>query len=227
MRQFRLMLCIASLIFISNTAFAKKDKRDGFNFGTGISLDSSNDQTKNQGENNNSFQTKSSTQGFSPYIGYSFSGVFNLGLNFFVGEEEKKEVEQNGDGKTLNDRNSNTTSKSASIFGRFLFGKILYFEAGFGVYKESTSINNTLAISVEGERVSGTVEDYSINGSGVGYHVGAGFEIPTGAGFYFTGSYLTKVYRINDGGSLFGESDKKNAYQQKRLLTFGLAHYYQ
>ena len=201
------ILIIMALI-LAPEAFAKKSKRTGFNFGTTVrALDDS----RMTGDEDVTIQSQSS-KAVSPYVGYAFSGYFNLGLSIFIEENTLKwESEEGGRSLTVEDT---TSIRGGMIFSRLLFGKFFFLEAGIGgahgtVRKATTIVeNNTLS---ETESTQG--------GAGIGYQAGGGLEAPIGLGFYFTSAFYHRSLDLRDV-----QSNQKLA-TSKSEFVFGLAHY--
>ncbi|MEZ4741450.1 MAG: hypothetical protein R3B45_03240 [Bdellovibrionota bacterium] len=210
-------------------AYGKKNRREGFNFGTGVKVLSADDRMFPSSESDKQRYINSTSQAFSPYFGFS-NCVINAGLRVNISEVKTHETERPKNNVEEKVSDSSISTKSANLFTRFLFGKILFLEAGIGVYSEKqkvsiVSTNATGSNEADSGSFTGEKEEYEIDGSGPGYHLGGGFEVATGAGFYFYGSYLNEIYQINEGTSIFG-SEHKQAYKQRRELQFGLSHYY-
>ena len=222
---------IIILAFISSVAVARgrSSDREGFNFGTSIKMQTGDDRTYSGGDHDKSVQVKSSSQSLNPYVGYSINGLFNLGVVVMMDNIASETTEKSKDGNQELIRIKDTTSKGASLFGRFLFGKVMFLELGGGIYHEKTKYENETKSLVDDGTFSGQKEEYEVTGIGPGYHFGGGVEIPMGEGFYFSTAYLIKVFQLrnssegNTGGlDLFG---KKRAYDQRRELQFGISHY--
>lgn len=217
-------ILIGLSIALSTQALAKKSRREGFNFGSGVKILSSEDRTLPGSNSDRTIHTAKETEAFSPFVAFS-TGTFNLGIkadidNTLISERETTAL-------TADEviRMRDITTSSGSLFVRFLFAEILFMEGGMGIYHEKQHINNTATMAGQNGSFLGAKDEYQIEGAGPGYHVGAGFEIATGGGFYFNGTYLTKIYRINEGDAIFGRGNQR-AYQQKREVAFGLAYYY-
>jgi len=223
MKRINTFLFLTGFLALSTAAFAKKDKRDGFNFGTGIRLIGANDKINPTESSENTTVTKTSGQAFTPYVGYSF-GALNLGLAGYIESSTQEVNEKNKDGTVEIKRSTESSTKGISIFGRFLFGKVMFFEVGGGYYAQNLSMDNEYKTNTA-NGFEGTSDSYSLNTSGLGTHFGGGLEIPIDDGFYFTGAYILRILQLRDmnSGSEFGT---KHSVQEKRELTFGLAHYY-
>jgi hypothetical protein len=204
-------------------AFARRSQRQGFNFGSTVRVLNSDDRTLPGNGSDQKTRISSSSQAVNPYLGYSF-GTFNLGLTFSAETRTTNSTETNTVTGSETTRDSEVNGKGASLFGRFLFGEIFFFEAGAGVYQEkvqvSTETKSTTTGAFTGER-----EEYEVKGIGPGYHLGAGMELEMGGGFYFTSSYQVRIVQLRDheGGSDLG---RKRSTTQKREVLFGIAHYF-
>jgi hypothetical protein len=220
--QFKTLI-LAAVVMVTSPAFAKKSRREGFNFGSGVKILSSDDRTLAGDTSDKNVHSIKSTEAFSPYVAIS-GGTFNIGLMGSVDKTVVSEIETSATSDDENIRNREIKTSSGSVFMRFLFGEILFLEGGMGIYQEKQHIKNTTTNANGNGNFLGAKEEYKIDGSGPGYHVGAGFEIATGAGFFFNGTYMTKIYRINEGEAIFGKGNQR-AYDQKREVTFGLAYY--
>ena len=215
--------CItAATTAIAMPAMARSTGRQGLNFGTSVKLmDGDNSTNANSSTDKNS-HTKTSGQSFSPYMAYSFSEI-NLGAVCTV---EQSGEEYNETSTTNNQqiyRKTNAATKSFSLFGRFNFGKVMFMEAGFGVYNQVVDVHTENRIVGNGGQFTGQNEDYTIQGMGPGYHVGGGLELPISNGFYFTSAYLVRSFQLRDQSK--SDIGEKMANQQKRELTFGIAYY--
>ena len=219
------VLRIIAITIVTTTtaevAYARRSDREGLNFGTSIRVMDSDDRGQKNELSNTETRTKSAGQAFSPYVGYAF-GPMNLGLMLNV-ENKYEEFNETSPStsQTLN-REATTASKAISLFTRFNFGKIMFFEAGGGIYSQTKSVHTEIR-SVTGGTFTGTSDDYKLQGMGPGYHMGVGMELPADNGFYFTGSYMVHNYQLRDTmhssyGSVLGS-------QQKRELAFGIAYY--
>ena len=205
----------------SEAALARRSDREGLNFGTSIRTMDSDDRGQKSAVSDKETRTKSSGQAFSPYLGYAF-GPINLGLMLNLENKYEEFSESNPTTNQTLSRNASTASKAGSIFSRFNFGKIMFFEVGGGMYSQSTNVHTELRSST-GDSFSGTTQDYKLAGMGPGYHMGGGIELPADNGFYFTGSYMVHNYQLHDTahssyGSVIGN-------QQKRELSFGISYY--
>jgi hypothetical protein len=221
LRIFIGLFITASPAIWSTAADARRSDREGFNFGSSVRIMDSDDRGESSTITNKNTRTKSSGQAFSPYVGYAV-GPLNLGLMLNVENKYEEFTETSPTSSQQLSRDATTSSKAISLFSRFNFGKIMFFEAGAGIYNQNSSIHTELR-SVNGGSFTGSSDDYKIQGMGPGYHMGAGLELPAANGFYFTGSYMVHNYQLRDTshssyGSLIGS-------QQKRELAFGISYY--
>ncbi|MEY4630908.1 MAG: hypothetical protein RIQ81_1028 [Pseudomonadota bacterium] len=213
---------LAGLGINSGVAFAKRDQRDGFNFGTSIRLITNNDRSYGDASSGIDGSTKTDSQAYSPFIGYS-TGLFNLGLTAHLASENTATRETNKSTGQILERNSSSDLKGTSVFGRFLFGKVMFMEFGLGIYQQKTQVNNQYTNMGGNGSFNGQVDAYTVESAGPGYHMGGGLELPIANGFYFTSSYLVRIFQLRDISD--GSLGVKRAYQQKRELTFGIEHY--
>jgi hypothetical protein len=204
-------------------AFAKRDRREGFNFGTSVRILDTDDATKAGIGSDKDTRVKSSTQAVAPYLGYS-TGSFNFGLSLNSENSSSSIVETSQDGLEETTRETDLTSKGASFFSRFLFGKVFFFEAAFGIVSSKTKTMTETKTTGSNGTFAGNEEEYEVSGVGPAYHLGGGLELTMGGGFYFTSAYNVRIVQLRDynGGSELG---KKRSYEQKRELLFGIAHY--
>ena len=213
---------IAGLAINTGTAFAKREQRDGFNFGTSIRMLSNDDRAFGDGTSGVDGVTKSTSQSYNPFFAYS-TGLLNLGITAHVETADTSTTEHQKATGQIVDRKSSTDVKGTSAFGRFLFGKVMFFELGLGIYKQKVTVNNQYTNISGSGSFSGNSDSYTLDTAGPGYHMGGGLEFPITDGFYFTTSYLVRIFQLRDISD--GSFGAKRAYQQKRELTFGLEHY--
>jgi hypothetical protein len=225
---------IAKLIFISALVISFTDvaearrrssKRSGFNFGTTIvSASGSSILEPNESSNKNRNITNS-VSGYAPHIGYSFD-ILAVGLRYTSKVEETKHEEvdaNNKEQKSILETTINTSN--VSLFTKVNFGKILFMEAGAGLYKQQTKINNQFIVNQANQTFVGEKEEYSLDGLGGGYHTSLGFEVPVGTGFYFTGAMTFTSYAIKSDDKGIGHGDKQASHEDKDL-NFGFSYYF-
>jgi len=217
------ILVISFLLAWSPEAYAKKSKRVGFNFGTSMRLTESDDRTNaGIGSDKNTHKVQSS-QLVVPYIGYSF-GNLNLGLVMSSEQNSSTTLEKDEDGVSETSRKMDLSSKSGSLFIRFLFGEVFFFEAGAGIVNQKVNVSEEKKTISANGTFDGEKDEYEVKGVGPGYHAGIGMEFHMTNGFYFTSAYHTRIIQLRDfdGKSNLGA---KRSFEQKREVLFGLAHY--
>lgn len=206
---------------LSSEALARRSDREGLNFGTNVRLMDADDRMNSSENSENVTRTQSVGQAFSPYLGYSF-GELNFGLVGNI-ENRKETIDEKSSSNQQIVRSSETMTKALSLFGRFNFGKVMFLEAGFGAYTQTTDVHTEYKLSNGDGSFTGKAEEYKMQGIGPGYHLGGGLELPIDNGFYFSASYLVRSYSLRDQTkSEFGD---KMGSQQKRELSFGIAYY--
>ncbi len=204
---------------------AARDRRNGFNFGTSLGIGTN--QFRNYGGDSQSSYSKVSTESrsFSPYLGYGFS-VFNFGISGNIETVTNNQHETTLDQSVELDRENISKLKSGSVFARLLFGRMLYFEFGAGLYY--SQINETReesALGIDGN-FTGNRSASSVRGVGPGYNVSLGIEIPVIAGFHVTSAYKSSLYSLRNYKSS-NDLGAKQAQRQNSELSFGLAYYYE
>jgi hypothetical protein len=203
-------------------ALAKRNKREGFNFGTSVRLITNNDRSYADDAGGIDGSVKSESQSYNPFIGYS-NGLFNLGLTAHLEANSTSIREHNQSSGQVVERQSTSDLKGSSVFARFLFGRVMFMELGMGVYTQKSQIRNEYTNMNGNGSFNGQVDAVSVESAGPGYHMGGGVELPIADGFFFTSSYLVRIYQLRDISD--GSLGAKRAYEQKRELTFGLEHY--
>ena len=197
------------------------DEREGLNFGTSLRMISADDRTSGQADT--STRTISSGQQVTPYLGYAFSSM-NIGLALNMETTTNESIETNSVTGSETSRSIANDARGLSAFFRFNFGRVMYLEAGAGLYTEDTQVKNETRSAQDGGAFVGQREEYKVKGTGPGYHMGGGIELPIADGFQFTSGYLVRVFQLRDVTS-GGEVGKRRGFEQKRELTFGVAHY--
>lgn len=213
-------LVLTSMMILATDAHARRSDREGFNFGTSVRLMDADD--RNSAGTEKSSRVQSQGNSFSPYVGYGFESL-NIGLVANI--ESRKEVINEKNSITSQEilRDSETNTKAISVFGRFNFGNVMFMEAGFGLYSQVNDVHTEYRIPTGNGAFNATTDDNKLTGTGPGYHVGGGLELPIDEGFYFTASYLVRSFNLRDQTkSEFGD---RIGTQQKRELNFGLAYY--
>jgi hypothetical protein len=213
----------AALLGLSSAAHARRmSNRDGFNFGTNVRLMDSDNHAGPTSTSDTTTRTINNTQSFTPYMGYAF-GDFNLGLvcNLESYEEQLEETKASTNERI--NRESKVGTKSASLFARFNFGKVMFMEGGFGAYSQTIDTHTEYRLVSETGTFTGRSEDQTSSGVGPGYHVGGGIELPIDNGFFFTAAYMVRSFSLRDQSS--SELGTKIGSQQKRELSFGISYY--
>ena len=220
------IVTITTFCFLPSIAEArKKSKKEGFNFGaTIVSSDGASTLSPNESSNSNR-QVSQSSSGLAPHIGYSF-GTIGLGLRLTDKTENTKHEET--DASNSNNQNifqSTVNTSDLSIFTRINFGKILFLEAGFGIYNQRTQLKNHYLVETSSSTFVGEKEEYTLDGIGAGHHSAVGFEVPVGNGFYFTGSMTFRNFevRAKEGGPALGDRQSKHLDKD---LNFGFSYFF-
>ncbi len=218
------LLASMAAVLAPDVAFARgRNDRTGVNFGTTVRILGTNDRTsahENEGRNT---KDVGQSQALNPYIGYAFES-FNLGLLYAAETGSQTSTETSADGTTITERNTVQHGKGLSLFSRFLFGRVFFFEAGGGLYQEQLKVKTEIKRNQGGSSFDGEQDEYEIKGTGPGYHLAIGLELQMGAGFYFTSQYQARMVALRDykGGSEFG---RKRSQTQKQEVLFGIAYY--
>ncbi len=215
------ILGVAMASLWPSKALARRSDREGLNFGTSFRILDNDDRGQQSSVSDQNTRTKSSGQAFSPYLGYSF-GAINLGLLMNIENKSETFTESNIDKNQLISRDAQTSGKSLGLFSRFNFGKVMFFEAGLGMYSQSSTVQSETR-STDGELFAGSHSTHKSSGVGPGYHLGGGLEIPVDNGFFFSTSFMAHSYQLHDTtrssyGSVIGS-------QEKRELSFGISYY--
>lgn len=219
-RNITALVIVGSLGWIPDAL--ARGNREGFNFGTSVRVLNGDDRTYANESNDKNTQTKSGSQAVNPFLGYSF-GLFNFGLQGTAESRSTESVEKSSSTNQEIRRHTEASLKGISLFSRFLFGEVMFMEVGAGLYDETVRVDNTHTSAMGDGIFAGERETYEINGSGPGYHMGGGIELPMGGDFYFTSAYMVRLIQLREtSGGVLG---KKKAYEQKRELTFGISHY--
>jgi hypothetical protein len=221
----QLTLIMVTGLATAEAAEARRARREGFNFGTSVRLlDGESKTTPGIGSDQNT-QVTSDSQAVSPYLGYAFSSL-NLGLSFAAETGRTESVERSEDGNHTTTRKSSRRATGGSLFARFMFGEVFFFEAAGGLYQEQLNVSTeSKETTDEDGGFVGEGEAYEVKGVGPGYHLAAGLELPMGGNFFFTSTYQFRMVTLRDypGGLTLG---KKRSVSQKREALFGIAYYH-
>lgn len=216
---------IMNFMLLPNSALARsRSKRMGFTFGTLLRSIEANDQTNPGTESDRTTQNDLNSSLVSPYVGYSFES-FGFGLSYAVESRLQKSKETTAQGDTIL-RSIGQVNQGVSLYGRYLFAEIFFFEGGVGLVQDTRTVESENRTQQDGGSFEGKSTSYSIKGTGPGYHASFGLELPITAGFYFTSAYQTRMVTLWDykgGGDLGG----KRSLVQKREVLFGIAYYNQ
>jgi hypothetical protein len=213
------------LLSLAQAAEARSSRREGFNFGTTVRYLSTNDRANADVESETKdVRQTSTTTAINPYLGWVVNDALNLGVVGTMESTESTRSEKSSDGVTTLSREANNRIRGASMFARFLFADVLFFEAGMGIYEQNISVHEETRDRSSAGLFTGNAENYSVNGTGPGYHAGAGLELPVVNDFFFSASYIARVFQMRDfnGGAV---SAKKGSLE-RRELNFGLSYYY-
>lgn len=222
-------LLVAGAIFFGSFCFAAgnaaargRNERTGFTFGTTLRMVDTSDRT-NPGPDSDKKTVSTSDSSFvSPYLGYSF-GALSLGLSYSTERKTSSITEVTSTGATAV-RHTSQASRGASIFTRFLFASVFFFESGVGLFQDTLNVDTENRTPQDGSAFEGKSDSYSVKGTGPGYHAAFGLELPITAGFYFTTMYQARMVTLWDytGGSDLG---RKRSQTEKREVLFGVAYY--
>lgn len=212
------LVAVVAVSAFSNTAFARKSTRSGINFGSTVRLMDTEDRT-----NARNGKSSTSSMAVNPFVGYAWDD-FNLGLSLASEDKETETREDAADGQSTTHRKQRVTSKGASLFVRYMFGNVFFFEAAGGAYQERLEVESETTHPEGDNTFSGQKDKYAVDGVGPGYNVGAGVELPMGGGFFFTTAYQLRMVQLRDKG---GNSDlgKKRSQEQKREVLFGVEYF--
>jgi hypothetical protein len=220
-----LILILGILVgaFTAPEAHARRSDREGFNFGVGIRAVGQSDDQKGLDGSANS-RSKSQSQAVHPRVGFAFAEHFNVGLSGYFETLDNEQSFVSQDGNQQIDRQSSTTIKGGSLFGRFMFAKFMHFEAGFGLYDRRTMVKDTYTNKNSDGGFEGTEDAKSTRGVGPGYHVGLGLEVPITNGFFFSSDFVLRAAQIRDYKE-GGDIGKKRSRIEGREVVFGISHY--
>jgi len=216
-------LILMATLGISSIAEAKRNPRDGINFGVGLRMFDIVNRTNGQGDEKDS-QKNSETTAVHPYVGIVLGDHFNLGISGMFEEQSNKDSFTSKDRDQEIERTSSSTMKSGNLFLRFMFAKYMYFEAGFGLYDQKVKVTDEYKQLDASGNFTGERTEYNSHGAGPGYHLGGGVEMHITNGFFVTANYLYRAIQLRDYDSN-DEIGRKRSRLEKRELTFGIAHY--
>jgi len=208
---------ILGALFCAPTAFAGSSAREGFNFGALARMVSNQDsQALQAGTSTQSM----STTAVSPFVGFTLGKYINLGVSL---TSENTSVTNK---LTQAGRTDTTTEvhdlKGASVFGRLLFAKYMFLEAGAGVYQGTVKVANATLVG-EGS-YSGSNSQETHSGTGYGLHGGGGVEIPVGLGWFVVTSMQARQVQMTE---ILNQKASNQLSNVKTELQFGLIQYLQ
>jgi len=218
------LLGTALMAAFAQTAEARSSsRRQGFNFGTSVSsIDTT--ETSNGGEGSSlTTNTQGSGMSVTPYIGYAWT-YFDLGLVYSSESVTSNSIETSADGSHTTTRNTSDQGKSLSLFARYMFASVFFFEGGFGGYQDTTTVHSETRQLQSNNAFNGSQDDYQLKGVGLGYHGGIGLELPMSNGFFFTAAYQVRSVQLRDhfDSNTLGH---KMSDSQRREALFGVAYY--
>ncbi|MBF0442304.1 MAG: hypothetical protein HQK54_10390 [Oligoflexales bacterium] len=227
MRSLLIPLGIAlSIIIASESALGKSTKRTGFNFGNSVTLIESEQPSIMAGSTDSKGKNTSNIQTIKPYVGYVFGDFLNLGLHMNI---EKIDNRSNLNGANENEKIDSTRSSQINgggLFGRFLFGEVLFIESGAGFYERKTLVESEYVSNYTDGSFVGRREETKVRSTGLGYHFGIGLETPVAYNFFFTTSYFLKTYLLKPV-EVIGTENKDPTIDNTREVSFGFSYYYQ
>jgi hypothetical protein len=223
-----LCYAIAALLVgttLSTNAYAKRSRRDGFNFGVNLRVLDTDRPTLAKDDDGTTRRATSEERSVKPHFGYSFDGVFHLGLKMIFEEEQGVE------NLVLVPNESRVESMRTSTLGgggpvaRLLFGNVMFLEVGAGYYERMTKLDVEVTTDDGDGNFSGKREQHKTRAAGLGYHAGAGVEIPISDGFFFSSDYTAYFYKLraykNNTDLNRGQEDEKT-----QEVSFGLSYYF-
>ncbi len=215
-------VAVAAATFAS-PAEARRANRNGVNFGTSVRVLDTNERTHAGKGSDRNTKFTSNSQAINPYLGYAFDDL-NLGLTFSAENKDTATEEALADGTMITNRNSHLSSRGLSLFVRYNFGGVFFFEGAGGIYEERLKVVSETKHNIGGGEFTGERDEYEVRGVGPGYHAAGGIELQMGAGFYFTAAYQVRMVQLRDleKGAELGA---KRSQTQKREILFGIAHY--
>jgi hypothetical protein len=163
-------------------------------------------------------------QSVKPYFGYVFGDVFHLGLKTVFESEQRHENISVVPNKTHVESEKDSYLRGGGLMTRFLFGHVMYFEAGVGYYERKTELVQEYINSNGSGEFTGSKETYKARAIGVGYNAAAGVEIPITAGFFFNADYSVYFYQLKAYRNQSKISRDKEP-ETIREVNFGLSHY--
>ena len=223
MKHLKLILMLIALGWAPHS-FAKKAKRQGFNFGASFGFETKPEPQlvpRTTGDNKRAQETSSFA---NPHVGYAFFNVLNIGIM-----AHQKSTAGTTSIRGITPNSSIESEYEADLLGgglfmRFLFGKALYLGSNIGYFQRETKIANVYTIDSNSSQFSGQRDHLTIKSSGLGFSGSAGIELPVAYGFFTTFNLTRSIYLLNphSKSTNVGKVDGEEAQTQ---LSFGLSHY--
>ncbi|MGE0172777.1 MAG: outer membrane beta-barrel protein [Oligoflexales bacterium] len=210
---------------VSSSAYAKKSKREGFNFGVNLRLVDSDRPTLAKDDDGTARRSTSEVRSVKPYFGYAFDGVFHLGLKMIFEDEKSQENLVLVPNVSRVETQKTSSLNGGGAVARLLFGNVMFFEVGAGYYERLTKLDVEVTTDSDNGNFSGSREAHKTRAAGLGYHAGAGLEIPITAGFFFSSDYTAYFYKLKayKNNTDINRGDEPEAAQE---LSFGLSYYF-
>lgn len=221
----RVLVIFLVSVGMTQVAFAKKSRRDGFNFGTSVYLNGGSEPGITEQDGGQGQTLHRSEQRFKPHVGYVFGRTFNLGLGLDLEQETRQSQVE---GIEADERLSIDETKELNggyIFGRLLFGQIFFIQAGFGYYQREISKEASVEVMSAEGYFSGRREEWSVKAGGPGLHSAIGLEIPITVGFYVASQYEVRrlvMKKITTSGNL----SNYNGDELAKQYNFGISYYF-
>ncbi len=220
----RLIIAGMMLMLGAEAAHARRSSRTGLNFGANLRIVNDSDRGAASTESATKSNVSKTVNTVAPFLGFVLGDHLNIGISALTDQSQDIITEDNTESGSSMYRRRNTDVRGASIFMRFLFADVMYFEAGGGVYEQRTAILNEYKFPTNGTSFTGSQEEYVVRGIGTGYNLGAGIELPIVNGFYFASGYNMRAFQLRD---YRGTNDlgRKLSRVERREFTFGISHY--
>lgn len=223
-RQLRnVFISTALFAVVCESALARSSKREGLNFGAGLRLAESQEGTEGT---DSSFDLKRQTSStmISPHIGFAFAEHFDLGLSVLVETSENVDSTTGTDNSSKLEKKTTTELNGTSLYYRFLFADVMFFEIAGGYYTAKSSITENIKGSETSGSYVGSENRYKLESQGFGYHFGAGIDVEVGNGFFIRGSYIGRKVLLKNLGSA-GNIGKSTSTISRQEAQFGIVHF--
>jgi hypothetical protein len=219
-----IIAAVLPMVLLSSPAFAKRAQRDGLNFGTTLSYSNVSQPSLIMHGEEATAKGQSLSKASHPYIGYTFGEFFTLGLQGAMIAEERMEKQQ-GAGNSLVTNERSSVLQGGGLFTRFLFGQVMYFEAGIGYFERRSSLVSKSVSYLSAGGFEGVEETIRARSSGIGYRIAVGLEIPVAYDFYATSSYASNKFDLK-GVKVTPGNEKGSFEESQQQIEFGIAYYY-